>query len=306
MRHATLLLVALMTAPSFAWSDGPTSPASQEIRGPLLPDVAEESRPIVRLASAVEPTAPRPVNAGVQPTEAQVRLAQKIAQLELLQADVDALREATGTPRQFVIHIEMLEVNNTKMRELGFDFAKFTPNGVIPASFEIQTLGDSSDAAQMIAALKQNSLARPLSNPTIVVTSGKPASFLIGGQLPMPAAPGSDAAVTYKDFGTSVDVRAESLGQNRVRLELSPKFSEIDETHSIEIEGQHMPSLRVRQFSTGCEMNVGQTVAFGGLTQERVESVKHVDGRVEERTIEIATWCVVRVEPAEPMDPHKK
>jgi Flp pilus assembly secretin CpaC len=313
MRHAACLLVALVIGPSLAWSDGPVStepPATQEIRGPLLPDVAEESRPVVRLASAVEPLAPRPVNAGVQWTEAQALLAQKVAQLELLQADIDALRKTTGTPQQFVIHVELLEVSHTKMRKLGFDFAKFQPDGIgIPETIDsfsqggIQSLGSGEDARTFITALKQNNIGKVLASPTLVTTSGRPTSFLVGGELPVPAAPGSDSAVEFKEFGTRVDVRVQPLGNDRVELEVSPRVSEIDEAHVIEVNGQRVPSLRVRQINTACEMQLGETVAFGGPSTHRIEARKHAFSRIEEVDNEIGLWLVVRVEAAESMDP---
>lgn len=310
-RHVALALVAAMACPSWAHGDGPVqsaAPALHELHGPQLPKLAEESREVVRLASAVqrEPPATEPPHPLVNPAasgprEAQLLLEQKVAELERLRADIDALRAATGTPLQFYVNIEVLEVNRTKMRKLGTDFAVFSNGLAAPPSHEslidgIQSLGSAAAATGFIHALKQNNLAKTLANPCIVTMSGRPAAMQLGGTFPVPAAPGATSAVDFRPYGTHVSLTTESLGNDRVRLEINPRLSEVDPSHSIEVNGQRVPGLRVMEINTATEMQLGETVAFGGLATTRIEAHKNNDGRVEETAIEIETWLVVSVE----------
>jgi hypothetical protein len=286
----------------------PAPLASHELHGPQLPTLAEESCEVVRLASAVEPgnlapIAPHPIE-NLQPnapTEAQLLLEQKVAELERLRAEIDELRAALGTPQQFYVNIEVLEVNRTKMRKLGMDLAAFS-NGLaaLPSQGSlvdgIQSLGSAPAAKGFIDSLKQKNLAKTLANPCIVTLSGRPATMQLGGRIPVPAAPGAASAVEFQEYGTHVSLKTESLGNDRVRLEINPRLSELDPSHMIEINGQSVPGLRVMEINTATEMELGETVAFGGLATTRIEAHKYDEGRVEEVAIEIETWLVVSVE----------
>src|SRR4029078_4443318 len=77
-------------------------------------------------------------------------------------------------------------------------------------------------------ALKQNNVAKLLAEPTVVVVSGRPGSFNVGGEFPIPAKDGSKAAVEFRKFGTQLDLVALALGDNLVRLEVRTRVSEID------------------------------------------------------------------------------
>jgi Flp pilus assembly secretin CpaC len=310
-RQLALTLVALVACPSSARSgeeDATIAPAPHELRGPLLPAVADESREVVRLASAVEsgaltPEPPQPVAEGAAATrsEAQLLLEQKVAELERLRADIDELRIMTGTPQLFYVNIEVLEVSRTKMRKLGMDLATFSnglPVSSPPREFfsGLQSLGHTKVARSFIDSLKENNLAKSTANPCIVTLSGRPATMQLGGTFPVPAAPGAASAVEFQEYGTKITIKPQSLCNDRVRLEINPRLSELDPSHSIEINGQRVPGLRVTEISTATEMRLGETFVFGGLSTTRIEAHKFEGGRVEEVTNEIETWLVVSVE----------
>jgi Flp pilus assembly secretin CpaC len=306
--HLALALVALVVCPQWARGDEPAPTVAKmpsELHGPQLPAVADESREVVRLASAVE------LSSGA--VSDQALLEEKLEELERLQAEVDRLCAATRTPQQILVKVEVIEVSLTKLRSLGTDFARATPEGFQKANLaELMTAGQSGFSlsagatADFLGFLKQNNVAKALSDPSLVVTSGRPASILVGGQFPVPAAPGAASSVEFREFGTRVDVLATSLGNDRVRLEIHPRITEIDESRTIEIQGVRVPAFRVRQCNTAYEANFEETVILGGGSTMRVESLRHADGRVEERQNEIATWYVVRAEHIEPMDPSRR
>jgi Flp pilus assembly secretin CpaC len=327
-----LVLVALVGAtvfPSLARCEQPAyavRPSPHVLQGPQLPAAADESREVVRLASAVDPgtlvpVAPHPVGVIDESSTANSQLLQqKLAELDRLQAEVDALRKATGTFAQILVRVEVLEVSLTKLKQLGVEIPQSTAGVVAvpesiaklrrpavyahPSAPRVEDVPSDDSHAELVGLLKQNNIGKVFADPTLVVLSDRPASFLVGGQIPVPAAPGSKMALEFQEFGTRVDVRATSLGDDRVRLEVTARVSEIDDSRAIEIQGRRVPGFHVRQCAAGFEAARGETVIIGGGSQDRVESVKLPDGRIEERHNEIATWYVVRTEQVEPTDPH--
>jgi pilus assembly protein CpaC len=199
-----------------------------------------------------------------------------------------------GGAQQVVLKVKVMEVSRTKLRKLGVDFGVFGANGFYVSSVSdiissssatsasainnaetitFGVIGNDATFLGFLDALQQNSVSKVLADPTLVTMSGRPASFLVGGQLPVlvPAGLGQ-VSIEYKDFGTQVDFVPIVLGNGRIRLEVRPRLSEIDDSRSVTVNGNIIPALQVRQVDTGVEMNAGQTLAIAGLIQERIEA----------------------------------
>ncbi len=200
-----------------------------------------------------------------------------------------------GGVQQILLHVKLMEVSRTKLRQLGFDWANFNGNDAIIQSVAglISTAGvgaggvttsggetvafgivnDSNSFFGFIDALRQYNLVKVLAEPTLVTVSGRPASFSSGGEFPIivPQALGTNS-IEYRQFGTRVDFVPIVLGNGRVRLEVRPQVSEIDPARSVTINGTTVPGLRTRWVDTGVEMKAGQTLALAGLIQTQIES----------------------------------
>jgi pilus assembly protein CpaC len=114
-----------------------------------------------------------------------------------------------------------------------------------------------------------------LAEPKLVTVSGRPASYLVGGEMPYPQPTGfGNISINFKPFGTQIDFVPIVLGNSTVRLEVRPQVSELDPTLSITVAGTSVPGFRERFVDTGVEMKFGQTLAIAGLLQQRVESEK--------------------------------
>jgi len=127
--------------------------------------------------------------------------------------------------------------------------------------------GASTDVA--INALEQKGLARSLAEPNLVALSGDTASFLAGGEYPIPVA-GSFGQITvdYKKYGVGLAFTPTVLGGSLINLKIEPEVSQIDTTHSVSISnGISIPALIVRRASTTVELRDGQSFAIGGLLQ---------------------------------------
>jgi pilus assembly protein CpaC len=122
----------------------------------------------------------------------------------------------------------------------------------------------------MINALEQKGVARSLAEPNLVALSGDTASFLAGGEYPIPVAGAlGQVTVDYKKYGVGLAFTPTVLGRGLINLKIEPEVSSIDTTHSVAIgnSGVSVPALIVRRASTTVELRDGQSFVIGGLLQ---------------------------------------
>jgi pilus assembly protein CpaC len=144
-------------------------------------------------------------------------------------------------------------------------------SGATPYGFLAAVLnrgGLSVDVA--LNALEQKGLARSLAEPNLVALSGDTASFLAGGEFPIPV-PGSLGTVTidYKRYGVGLAFTPTVLNAGLINLKIEPEVSQLDTAHQIQIAGTgiSVPPLIVRRASTTVELRDGQSFVIGGLLQ---------------------------------------
>ena len=119
--------------------------------------------------------------------------------------------------------------------------------------------------------LKQNNLTKILAEPTLVALSGQEASFLAGGEFPIPV-PGTfgQTTIEFKEFGVRLGFNPTVLSNDKISLKISPEVSELDFATGVNFGGFTIPSLVVRRTSTILELGDGQSFAIAGLIQENV------------------------------------
>jgi pilus assembly protein CpaC len=134
--------------------------------------------------------------------------------------------------------------------------------------------GDLEFLAVLLDALDQKGMSKVLAEPTLIARSGETASFLVGGEVPIPVAQGGafgSITVEFKDFGIGLGFTPTVLTDNRIHLSVNPEVSAPDFSFASEIaQGTTIPSFRTRRASTGVELADGQTLAIAGLLSEEV------------------------------------
>ena len=228
---------------------------------------------------------------------------------------------APSTRKQVLLHVIVAEINETAKKELGLDitgavssdkvldgalrgglFTTKVENPSIPLTVGPNTDGVLSyinrsgfpHAQVAWKALEQNGDIRMLANPTLVARSGEKASFLAGGEFPVPIAQGgtavsasssgtltSSSAVTieWKEFGVKVDFTPTVLDDNTVSLTVAPEVSALDFSNPIEISGFSVPVINSRKTSTSVDVRSGEHLVIGGLKQtDRAKVVRKVPG----------------------------
>jgi pilus assembly protein CpaC len=126
------------------------------------------------------------------------------------------------------------------------------------------------DLGAAIRALQQRGLFESLAEPNLVAESGKEASFLAGGEFPIPVAQGSGntlgITVMFKEFGVRLNFTPTvTQGSNRIHLKVKPEVSSLDFANAVTLNGFRIPALSTRRTETELELENGQTFAIAGL-----------------------------------------
>src|SRR6185369_10404142 len=131
------------------------------------------------------------------------------------------------------------------------------------------------DLGAAIRALQNRGLFESLAEPNLVAESGKEASFLAGGEFPIPVAQGSGnnlgITVSFKEFGVRLNFTPTVIG-NRVHLKVKPEVSSLDFANAVVLNGFRFLSLSTRRTETEIELLDGQTFAIAGLLNSSMNS----------------------------------
>lgn len=218
---------------------------------------------------------------------------------------INTLEVAGG--QQVSLQVKFAEVSRTATNQLGvnFGFADGTtvagsnvggvsplslvttggqptlgaPSGSAVALFGAGSVGGTS-FAYYIQALRQNSLLRVLAEPNLIAISGQQASFLAGGEFPIPVpqdgATGSTITITYKEYGVRLKFLPVVMGDGMIRLQVEPEVSDLDFANSVSVGGFPVPGLRTRRVSTTVKLADGQSFALAGLLNDTTFTRKEV------------------------------
>ena len=199
-------------------------------------------------------------------------------------------RIATDTTSQIDVKVYVLEVDRTALDNLGLQLqsATFLTNGgyllgnpSFPVVEQPQPGGRALNVgpffrtvtlAPTLNLLMQAGHARLLSSPDLVTLPGNEATFLVGGEIPIPynGGPNGQIVIEYKEYGVRLKVTPTLLGNGSVETKIAPEVSNLDYTNAISANGFVIPSLRESKLSTDLITQSGEAIIMGGLVQ-RVE-----------------------------------
>jgi pilus assembly protein CpaC len=137
--------------------------------------------------------------------------------------------------------------------------------------------------ATLIKALQQRNILQILAEPNLVTTSGKEASFLVGGEFPIPVLQGgaNSGAVTiqFREFGVRLTFNPVVTDNNTIRLYVKPEVSSLDYSNALSFNGFTIPALSSRKMETNIELGEGQSFVIAGLIDNRLtETVSRIPG----------------------------
>jgi pilus assembly protein CpaC len=196
---------------------------------------------------------------------------------------------------QVMLEVRVAEMSRAVTKRLGFNFTVTTGGAAfgvsqlnrlttfddfvteigaaINALFRLQTGGVT--LTSFIDALMEHGLVKILAKPTLVTLSGQEASFLAGGEFPIPVPQQEDTVtIEFKTFGVGLSFTPIVLSDQQISLRVAPEVSELDFANAVSFSGFVVPALTTRRVSTVVELADGQSFAIAGLLDESVrESV---------------------------------
>ncbi len=121
----------------------------------------------------------------------------------------------------------------------------------------------------VLNALETKGLARSLAEPNLVALSGDTASFLAGGEVPIPVSDEEGGiTVEFKPFGVGLSFTPTVVDEDLINLELETEVSSLDTSIQITIGGVPLTGFSTRRARTTVELRDGQSIAIAGLLQE--------------------------------------
>ncbi len=274
--------------------------------------------------------------------------------------DIINLMTVAETP-QVLLQVQIAEISTVVLKEIGVNFdvidkhgntavstfvgGLVTPGasslpipgpGVVSAvdtvsgTPEARVLhsGSSMSFSAIIDLLRENGLAKLLAEPNLIAMSGQEASFLAGGEFPIPvvqdaggggqSSGGSSITIEFKEFGVRLNFVPTVLGNGQISLSVRPEVSELDFANGVVLSGFRIPALISRRVSTSIILDSGQTYAIAGLLDHRIrENISDIAGfgdipvigplfrssRFEKRETELLVLVTPRL--IRPLDPEE-
>ena len=218
----------------------------------------------------------------------------------------------SGFINQVQIDIKVVEVSRQNMMRAGFFLGKNTGNTTLaigapgnlsgvqsengaftlnsasgfltaPSAFNFVAGNASRGLLGTLSILEANGFAYTLAEPSLTAISGQSASFLAGGEFPIPIQSGAGGlgAVTirYKEYGVRLMLTPTVLDANRIFLKVSPEVSEIDFSNAVQSGGVAVPGLRVRRTDTSVSLGDGESFVISGLvSRNTLQNVDKIPG----------------------------
>jgi len=213
---------------------------------------------------------------------------------------VNMLESPVKNIAQVQLQVRVAEVNRTKLRDYGSSFGSIPPGGTAgyvnsgggPSSLQSAATGPASTVLEsllspalnlfifnrqintsfMIRALRTQGAFRELAEPNLIAMDGQQASFLAGGEFPVPVVQtagssggGIGMTVVFKEYGVRLNFKPNIIDEDHIRLELEPEVSTIDFATGVKFSGFLIPALRTRRAKTSIELRDGQSFALAGL-----------------------------------------
>ncbi len=205
---------------------------------------------------------------------------------------VNMLSSPTSNALQVQLEVRVAEVNRNKLRDYGTSFLTngatggYANSGGGPSTIGETVIGSASallnpalnvmlfnrsiNTFAMLKMLRTEGAFRELAEPNLIAMNGQQASFLAGGEFPVPVIQqlgGNNGAITivWKEYGIRLNFKPTIIDEDHIRLELEPEVSTIDFTNGVRFNGFVVPALRTRRAKTGVELRDGQSFALAGL-----------------------------------------
>ncbi|GAC1656915.1 MAG: hypothetical protein NVS9B12_08790 [Vulcanimicrobiaceae bacterium] len=204
-------------------------------------------------------------------------------------------RLAAEMQSQIDVRVYVLEIDKTALSNLGFQLQSGTPNAPAPGGggatqltsgppsfpfieqnkaplspFSIGPFYRTTVLLPTLNLLMESGHAQLLSSPNLVTMPGNEATFLVGGQIPIPYSTGlGQTSIVYKEFGVKLDITPTLLGNGTVETKVAPEVSDLDFQDGVQLNGFLVPALKTSKLSTDLVTQPGESIIMGGLLRHQ-------------------------------------
>ena len=214
--------------------------------------------------------------------------------------DANVLDTSSVATRAVVqVDVRVVEFSRSVLKQIGFNFFRqnngFAFGSFAPTALTSGSLTSANTAVQAtlpiasafnlvfasathglfadLSLMETNNLARVLAEPTLVALSGQSASFLAGGEIPVPVPQALGAtAIEYKPYGIGLSLTPTVLSPERIALKVAPEASQLDFANAVTISGVSVPAITTRRAETTVELGDGESFVIGGLIDRETAS----------------------------------
>jgi len=168
--------------------------------------------------------------------------------------------------QQVNIHVRFAEISRSDLHSVGLDWRQILENA---STLSFGRIGRDNG---LIDSLQRSGIITILAEPNLTAVTGQTASFLAGGEIPVPFPGGPNGQITiqYKPFGVSLEFTPTLIRSNRIGLHVRPEVSAMSQVGAVKINGFDIPSFTVRRADSTIEMASGETFAMAGLFQRQM------------------------------------
>ena len=288
--RTTIAALSATGAPIAQWDVvvRPSTFAANEVRGGV-------NRAIPGAGVTTEPRPNGFSMFGEVANPAEAERASRLARAYLAEKGTVDNRLGVSTPIQVNLRVRIIEMSRTLTRELGINWQALgslgrygtvglaTANGLADLATSATRLsgtynrvsprGGFTDINATIDALSQDQLIRTLAEPNLTAMSGETASFLVGGEFPIPVSQSlGNVSVDFKQYGISLSFVPTVLSGDRIVLHVRPEVSAITDQGAVRLgngnSSLQIPAITVRRADTTVELGSGQSFAIAGLLQD--------------------------------------
>jgi pilus assembly protein CpaC len=226
--------------------------------------------------------------------------AQRLTQAYVGEGTQVVTRLKSATPLQVMLKVRIAEVNRTLLKSMGVNLLSRDTTGGFqfgigrgnpgtfgspatgttagtPNTFNISGTGTTLGAFGHLLGLDllgtldiaaNDGLATMLAEPNLTALSGETASFLAGGEFPIPISQGNNAVtIEYKQYGVALAFTPIVLSDGRISMRVRPEVSQLDSANGVSLNGYVVPALTTRRAETTVELGSGQSFMIAGLLQ---------------------------------------
>jgi len=225
---------------------------------------------------------------------------------------VNMLASPVKNMAQVQLQVRVAEVNRNRLKDYATSFTAIPPGGtagyinsgngpsalgntstsptetilesVLSPALNLFVFNRAINTAAMFRMLRTTGAFRELAEPNLIAMDGQQASFLAGGEFPVPvvqngggAGAGLAMTIVFKEYGVRLNFKPTILDEDHIQLELEPEVSTIDFANGVKFNGFVIPGLKTRRAKTGIELRDGQSFALAGLLDNNeTKSFSHI------------------------------